>query len=361
MAAPFPICKDRKPLKKLLRDLLKALLFLLVGGIILWLVYRQQDQAWQAQCALDGIPKEDCSLLKKIASDFASADFRYLFLMLLAFAVSNLSRAARWLMLLRPLGYSPRPVNAFLTIMLGYFANLGLPRIGEIVRAGTFSRYENIPVEKTLGTVVVDRIVDVLSLAVVIALAFLFEFDTISRFLTPYLGGSESEGSTPLLRYLFIALLIGGGLFWLFRKPLLRSRPGQKIMGMMKGFGEGLQSIRRVRSPFWFILHSLNIWLMYYLMTWLGFLAFEPTSQLGFSPALIVFVAGSLGMVIPSPGGLGSYHLLITAALTGLYAINGPDAFSFANIIFFTIQIGANILLGLLALALLPVINGGKV
>ncbi len=347
-------------MKKLLRDLLKALFFLLVGGLILWLVYRQQDQAWQAQCALDGIPPEDCSLLKKITSDFASANFRYLLLILLAFAVSNLSRAARWLMLLRPLGYKPRPLNAFLTIMLGYFANLGLPRIGEIVRAGTFSRYEKIPIEKTLGTVVVDRIVDVLSLAIVIALAFLFEFETISHFLAPYLGGGEKGSSSPLLLYLLGALLLGAALLWLFRKPLLRSRPGQKILGMMQGFAEGLQSIRHVKKPGLFLFHSLNIWLMYYLMTWLGFLAFNPTAHLGLSPALIVFVAGSLGMVVPSPGGLGSYHLLITAALTGLYGINGPDAFSFANIIFFTIQIGANILLGLIALIILPLINGGR-
>jgi len=347
-------------LKKLLRDLLKALLFLLLGSLILWLVWRQQQQAWEAQCALDGIPPHDCSLLAKITADFASAKFSYLFLILLAFAVSNISRAARWLMLLQPLGYRPGFLNAFLTIMLGYFANLGLPRAGELVRVASLAKYEDIPAEKVLGTVVVDRIVDVLSLAIVISLAFLLEFDTIFGFLAPWFGESPENTQTNLLGYLAGAIIFASTLFFFFRKRWLQSRPGKKIRAMLQGFGEGLRSIRHLKHPGLFAFHSLNIWLMYYLMNWLGFQAFGPTEQLGFSAALVIFVAGSIGMVIPSPGGMGTYHLLITAALTGLYHLHGPDAFSFANIVFFTIQIGANVLLGLLALILLPIINGKR-
>ncbi len=348
-------------MNKLLRDLLKALLFFLIGGSILWLVYQKQQEAWAAQCALDGIPAEDCSLLHKIVEDFASADFFYLFLILLAFAVSNISRAIRWQMLLQPLGYTPRFANAFLTVMLGYFANLGLPRAGELVRTGSLAKYENIPVEKVLGTVVVDRIVDVISLAIVIALAFLLEFNTISQFLAPYFGESpNSHTNNTALPYFLLAAAIPVVLLWSFRKKILHSRPGQKIRQMLQGFGEGLQSIRSVKKPGLFLFHSLNIWLMYYLMNWLGFQAFGPTAHLGFSAALVIFVAGSIGMVIPSPGGMGTYHLLITAALVQLYHLNGPDAFSFANIVFFTIQIGANILLGMLALISLPLLNRKK-
>ncbi len=345
-------------MKKTLRDLLKALLFLLLGSAILWLIYRQQQQAWEAQCALDGIPLKDCSLLRKITADFASAKFSYLFLILLAFALSNISRAIRWQMLLQPLGYRPRFLNAFFTIMLGYFANLGLPRAGELVRTASLSKYENIPPEKVLGTVVVDRIVDVISLAAVIALAFLLEFDTISEFLTPWLGDSPDKTSTSLFTWLIGAAVVLTGLVLLLRKTHLKKRFGEKIYAMLQGFGEGLRSIRRLKKPGLFVLHSLNIWFMYYLMNWLGFRAFGPTEHLGFSPALVIFVAGSIGMVIPSPGGMGTYHLLITAALTGLYQLNGPDAFSFANMVFFTIQIGANVLLGILALLFLPLING---
>lgn len=343
-------------MNKLLRDLLKALLFLLVGSIILYLVYHKQQQAWQAQCILDGIPTKNCKLLHKIASDFASANIGYLLLILLAFAISNVSRAARWLMLLQPLGYKPRPLNAFLTIMLGYFANLGLPRAGELVRVGSLAKYEHIPPEKVLGTVVVDRILDIISLAIVIALAFILEFATISQFLAPYFGESRQNPSK-LLLYLFISGMLCIGLLWILRKQLLHSRIGKKITQLAHGFSEGVKSIRQVKKPAWLLLHSFNIWFMYYLMNWLGFMAFGPTAHLGFSAALIIFVAGSIGMVIPSPGGMGTYHLLITAALAQLYHLNGPDAFSFANIVFFTIQIGANILLGILALILLPIIN----
>lgn len=344
-------------MKKVLTNILKFLVFLSVGLVILYWVYQKQNAAYQAECDLRGIPAADCSLLQKVLTDFASADLFWLFMVLVFFTISNLSRASRWNMLLQRLGFQPRLINAFLTVILGYFANLGLPRVGEVVRAGTMARYEKIPVEKVMGTVVVDRVIDVISILIATALALILEFDTLWAFLEENNSmGEKIRANSSLL------LLLGGlgisGLILLFslRKRLRATKVYQKIEGILLGFVEGLQTIRKLDRPWIFVLHSINIWVMYFLMTYVCFFAFEPTAHLSATVALVVFVFGGWGIVIPSPGGMGTYHFLATTAL-GFYGIAGDDGFSWSNISFFTIQIGCNITIGLLALILLPIIN----
>ena len=348
-------------MKKSLRNLLQLILFLGVGIGILWLVYQSQDKAWQEQCALDGVPAEECSLIGKIVQDFASAKYFWLLLVLVAFTISNISRAIRWRMLIRPLGYSTKLLNGFFTIMLGYFANLGFPRIGEIIRAGTFARYEGISLEKVVGTVVVDRVADVLTFAAVVALAFALEFDRILELISSLRADAAAQEGTPWWLWLLAGLAVAGILaliltlvFWNRLKNL---KFIVRIREIAFGFWEGIKAIRKLDRPGWFIFHSLNIWFMYYLMTYLGFQAFVPTEDLGLLAALMVFAIGAFGMVIPSPGGMGTYHLLVTACLVSMYGLQSADAFSFANILFFSIQLGCNILLGLLALVVLPILN----
>lgn len=347
-------------MKKALTNFLKFLVFLSVGLVILYWVYQKQNAAYQAECDLKEIPAADCSLLQKVLTDFASADYFWLLTVLVCFTISNISRGVRWNMLLQQLGFKPRLINAFLTIILGYFANLGLPRVGEVVRAGTMSRYENIPVEKVMGTVVVDRVIDVISILIVTALALALEFDTLWAFLQENSTlGEKLSANSGLLIGLGLAGVLGLVLLYLLRERLQRTSIYQKISGILQGFVEGLQTIRKLDRPFLFVLHSINIWLMYFLMTYVCFFAFEPTAHLSATIALVVFVFGGWGIVIPSPGGMGTYHFLATTAL-GFYGIAGDDGFSWSNISFFTIQIGCNISVGLLALILLPIINRGS-
>lgn len=347
-------------MKKALINLLKFAAFLSVGLVILYFVYQSQNAAYQEECALKGIAAADCSLLDKVVTDFKSAKVFWLLMVLLCFTISNFSRAARWNMLLQQLGYQPKLINGFLTVVLGYFANLGLPRAGELVRAGTMARYEQIPVEKVMGTVVVDRIIDVISILIVTGLAFVLAFDTLWNFLQ-----NESNLGEKLSANLPILLALGatglGGLIaiFVFRKRLQQTALYRKVEGILMGFVEGLQTVRKLDRPGWFVLHSINIWLMYFLMTYVCFFAFEPTAQLGAIAGLVVFVFGGWGIVIPSPGGMGTYHFLATTAL-GFYGIAGDDGFSWSNISFFTIQIGCNVLIGILALVLLPIINKAK-
>jgi len=343
-------------LKSKLVNFLKFLVFLGIGAGILYMVYRSQSAAFQEDCALRGVPDSECSLLDKVINDFRGANYFWILFTLLAFTVSNISRAIRWNMLLRPLGYRPRLINGLLSIFLGYFANLGLPRMGEVVRAGTMAQYEGIAVEKVMGTIVIDRIVDVISILLVTALAVTLEFDTIARFAGEYIDLGARFNGGRLLWYAAGIGLAGAGLVWLFRERLIRSRLFAKLKVIAIGFKDGLFSIGQLDRPWLFLLHSINIWLMYFLMTYCCFFAFEPTAHLSPLVGLVVFVFGGWGIVIPSPGGMGTYHFLVQTALQ-MYGVSGEDAFSWANIAFFSINIGCNVLLGIVALIALPLVN----
>lgn len=340
-------------MKKFAGNFLRFLLFLGLGLGILYLLYRSQNQAFQEQCRLDGIAPEDCSLIDKVLTDFAGANFWWLGFVILLFMVSNLSRTARWHMLLRPLGYRPRFLNGFGAVMIGYFANLGIPRIGEVVRAGILARYERIEVEKVMGTVVVDRAIDVLSILLVTALALILEYERIWGAIRDRIDLSTLIKLGQYGALLAVLALAG---FLVFRRRLMKTPLFQKILGVLRGFYEGLITVARLDRPWLFVLHSINIWLMYYLLNYSCFFAFGPTSDLSPVIGLVVFVFGGWGIVIPTPGGMGSYHALVQIAL-GIYGITAADSFSYAMIAFITVQIGANVIFGLLSLLALPFFN----
>jgi len=343
-----------------LKNALKFLGFLSIGVVILTLVYRSQDAAFQAQCVLDGIPTDECSLMDKLASDLSTVKWAWLGIALIIFMLSNFFRAWRWQQLIEPLGKKVYFWNAFWSVMIGYFANLGLPRMGEVVRAGLLGRYEGVPVEKVMGTVVVDRILDVLCLLVVISLAFFLQWDTLSNFVTEARGGSQSTGGFgPLLAMAVGALVVGALLLvWMFRK-FAHTSFVQKITNLATGFAEGLRSLTKVKSKPILIFNTIGIWVCYFGMAYLPFFSFPPTAHLGIDAALMVFVFSALGIVIPSPGGLGSYHFMVIQALA-LFSIAGDDALSFANILFFTVQIGVNVIFGIIGLIMMPILNEGK-
>lgn len=340
-----------------LLNFFKFLLFLGVGVGILYLVYLNQNAAYTEDCALKGIAAADCSLLQKVWNDFKSVNYFWILLVLASFTLSNVSRALRWNMLLRSLDYRPTFGNAFLTTFIGYFANLGLPRMGEIVRPGMMARYEKMKVEQVIGTVVLERMIDVITILIVTATAVLLAFDNIVGFFMEYASLSEKLGSPlAILPYFLAVLIVIGAVLWFLRQRIANSKWFRKIKELAIGFWHGLQSIRKVERPGIFVFHSIAIWVLYYAMTYFCFLAFAPTANLSMVAALVVFVFGGWGIVIPSPGGMGTYHFLAQTALA-MYGVSGDDGFSWANISFFSIQIGCNVLIGILALILLPIIN----
>ncbi len=339
---------------KKVRSFLQFILFTGVGVLILFLVYRSQNAAYIADCALKGIPDEECSLMDKLKADFASVNYWWIMAIIVAFIISNLLRAHRWLLLIKTMGTHGRMSNAFFTIMVGYFANMGLPRVGELVRAGLFAKYENIGPEKVMGTIVVDRILDLLSLLFAILLAFILQGSVLFAFFEDKIGSSVfGKGWLYILIALVFLLLF---FMYRFRRFIKQWSLYQKIHHLVEGFRDGLRSLRRVEKPWILFLDTVLIWLMYYLMMFLCFYSFEPTAHLGGMAGLMVFVFGGLGIVFPSPGGMGTFHLMVITALS-IYGIHGDDAFSFANIQYFSVQLLGCMLIGIIGLIVLPIIN----
>lgn len=339
---------------KKVRSFFQFLLFTGVGAFILFLVYRSQQAAYVADCALKSIPESECSLLEKLQNDFASVNYWWIAVIVLAFILSNVLRAHRWLLLIKTLGTTGRMSNAFFTIMVGYFANMGLPRVGEVVRAGLFAKYEKIGAEKVMGTIVVDRILDLLSLLFAILLALVLQGNILFHFFKDKIGDSVfGQG--------WIYIVVALGILFLFlayryRRMIKRWSLYQKIHHLVEGFRDGLKSLKRVERPWLLFLDTVLIWLLYYLMMFLAFKAFAPTAHLGGMAGLMVFVFGGLGIVFPSPGGMGTFHAMVITALA-IYGIHGDDAFSFANIQYFSIQLLGCMLMGIIGLIVLPIIN----
>lgn len=308
------------------------------------------------QCAQDGIPESECSLIDTLIEDFKSVKVFWIFAVCLVFMISNILRALRWNQLLEPLGYKPKLFNGVGSIMLGYFTNMAIPRIGEVVRAGSLAKYEDIPAEKIFGTIVVDRLLDVISLLIVMGITFLLSFEKIGGYITE---NSQISGTT--LIGVLVALTISGLIgLWVIKKMIIDTKSSNafilKIQKLILGFKDGLLAILKVKNVTLLIVNSIGIWLMYYLMMYFCFFAFEPTSGLSPVAALVAFVFGSLGIVIPSPGGIGTYQWLVSEALV-IYGLDLIPAFSFANIMFFTVQIFCNIAFGIFFYLALPFYN----
>ncbi len=333
---------------------MRLILFLALGVFIFYYVYKEQAVQYMNFCVEQGNAPSDCSLVDKIVNDLRNARPFWLILTLILYFISNISRAIRWKLLVEPENGPIRTRNTFLATMIGYFANLAIPRFGEFVRAGVLSKYEKIDSARVMGTVVTDRLLDVLCLLLMFGLGMILASGQILDYV-------QTNAQLPNISFFMITGLAIGALLLLGLVIYLgiRFREHRIIQGIqekIKSFIAGVMSIRRVKNYRLLIFHSLNIWLMYYLMTYLPFLSFEATDQLTPVAGLLVFIFGGLGMVLPAPGGIGTYHAMVIAGLS-IYGVSGPDAFSFAMIIFLIINICVNLLMGVASLIAVPLVN----
>lgn len=354
-----------------MKSFLKFLVFLGIGLALLYFVYVNQAAAYELECQCKTGADCQVTLIQKVVNDFKGTNFFWLFVILMAFMISNMSRALRWNQLIEPLGYKPKIFNTFFATMIGYMINLALPRAGEIAKPATVAKYEKIPLEKLVGTIVVDRAFDVMMLLLVTGLTFLTQF----TYLYDFLFGEgqptveclhpmvENEASFSIPWFWLFITAIGIGLlvclFIVIRwKTIKETALAKKIFALIGSFIAGVKTVSQLKRPGIFVMHTLIIWLMYYLMLYLCFFAYGPTIGLSPLAALLAFTFGTFGMVIPSPGGMGTYQIAVTAALV-IYGVAEADAFAFSNIMFFTISIFGNLFFGLLAYIVLPIYNKG--
>tara|TARA_B100000768_G_scaffold137056_1_gene128051 strand:- start:60 stop:1022 length:963 start_codon:yes stop_codon:yes gene_type:complete len=283
-----------------------------------------------------------------IYSYIKNADYRFLFLSVFFGLLSHLSRAYRWKFLLAPLGYKPRFINTVLSVLIAYIANLGIPRSGEILRATTLSSYEKIPFEKTFGTVIAERLVDMIILFSIILLALSFHFELI--------WNSLKEKQVSMIRplYWFFGSLIP--VIYVIRFLFKQERHPAiiKIKNFLKGLTEGILSLKKMPEKGAFIAHTLFIWIMYIAMFYVVKWAVPETSTLGLNALLPAFVIGGLA-ISASNGGIGIYPFSV-ALMLATFGVSNESGLAFGWITW-TAQTLMIIVFGSLSFFALPLVN----
>ncbi len=263
-----------------------------------------------------------------IYNTWRQADKGWLMLMAGIAMISHMLRAERWKMLMEPTGHKTTLKASLLSVMVGYLVNLVIPRGGEVSRCYNLYKLNKIPVEISFGTVVVERLIDLLCLVILIGLAFIAESEKLFAFIGTL--PIQTSGLWGKVTGLFIVGVAGIGVvlffYWLAKR-------NQKLNNFLKktliGFKQGLAAVFKLEKKSLFIFYSLAIWLLYFIMSYCVILAFEETSQLGLSAVLSLFAIGSIAMAAPLPGGTGSYHALVPAGLVFLYQIPHSEAVAF--------------------------------
>ncbi|MFC5412153.1 lysylphosphatidylglycerol synthase transmembrane domain-containing protein [Larkinella bovis] len=309
-----------------MKNIVKYGISLGIAGVLLWYVFKDVDRA-------------------AMFDAFSKADYRWIVVSGLLTVVAHWSRAYRWSLLLEPVvGYRPAQFNATLAVLTGYFANLVVPRMGEVTRCGTLNRLENVPVNVSFGTVVAERIFDVMMLVLLIGATFLIEFNRLSTFLMDFFS-SKFSGASRLADNTWLLVLLGGCLLglavmvWYFYnryKEILRQKPFyQRVEKFIRGLLEGLLSIRKLKNPGAFVFHTVLIWTMYYFMSFVLFWAMPQTADLGWRAGLTILIMGAIGMAAPVQGGAGAFNILVGAALA-LYGLSHQEGATLATLMLFT-------------------------
>ncbi len=247
--------------------------------------------------------------------------------------ISHWVRAYRWRMLINPLGYSVSTFRTFLAVMVGYVANLVLPRMGEVVKCGVLNKLEKVPVTKSFGTVVVERIIDLMMLIVLLAMTFILEYKLIKKFMLDWILSiyEKIQDSQSLLLILGLLLIVGMVfIVWLFKKE--DSAIATKVKAFLNELMEGLLSIRKIENQFMFWMSTVTIWILYYAMSYIVVFALPETSGLSMVAGLAILSMGTIGMTAPVQGGIGTYHFMVSSILV-LYGIDYEDGLAFATIL----------------------------
>jgi len=307
----------------MVKKIVQLLIFLSLGIFFVWF-------------SVKDLSPEDVEIIKVSAKGVLN--FKSLFFLFISMGcgvIAHYFRALRNILLIDPLGYQVRKSTAFYSIMTCYLANLAIPRLGEVLRCSILQRYDQVPFQKSFGTVVIDRAFDLLVFAALFILIIFLNTELLSKLMINKqegitLGAWVNEKWVALwaMKYLILGALIGLILILLIFKHIRTTRQTNrkqsKIIGKIKnifvGLWQGLISVKDLKHPYLFIIYTTAIWVFYYLGIYMCFFAFDFLQNLGFMPAFVVMVVGSIGFMI-AQGGLGAYPLIVA----GILALYGVD------------------------------------
>ena len=306
-------------MKKLILNIVKYLLFLALGVFLLWLSFRKLE-------------------LKDVWASMLKADYFWILLAVISAILAHFFRALRWNILINSLGYKTRPSTTFYAVFIGYMANTAVPRMGEVMRCGVLSRKEKIPFNALFGSVISERIFDMIVLIIMLFGVLFFQWgflgDFVSQMTAPFFQSLINNSLSLIIVTAFFTLMAGILLYlrYKYHHHFKELPVYHKVEEMMKGFLEGITTIRKMEYKWRFLFYTFMIWLFYALMIYFPFFMLPETSHLGFMACITFLAIGSLGIVAPVPGGIGAYHFIGKAVLFELYKVDPTAAGSFVVI-----------------------------
>ena len=298
---------------------------------LLWLAFRGED-------------------INKILTEIKNAHYIWIALAVIVMIFSHIVRALRWNQLLDTLDIKTQTHTTFYAVMIGYFVNNAVPRLGEITRCGVLARHHKVPVNAVIGTVIAERAFDTLTMILILLITILSQLYFLGNFIYEHIICQFSNRTSVLS-------VIGGGfigiclllfiLYRLFLPQLRKLKLFHKILDIIKGFWEGIKTIKNIKHKNLFLFYSLLMWGFYTLTIYLCFSSIDATKHLTFIDALTVMALGSIGTLVPTPGGIGAYQYFVSLALFALYAVEKNTALAFANLVYFTQWLMLNIVGGI--------------
>jgi uncharacterized protein (TIRG00374 family) len=313
--------------------------FLLAVGLVLcWLFFRDFN-------------------FSELKTALATGNFSWFYVVMLTTLIVYVIRTLRWQMLIRATGYSTSFHNALAALSISYFVSLIIPRLGEVTRCLSIKRQHPVPFMQLLGTVIIERVIDIISLVVMLLLTLLLQFDHIIEFMTvnifhPFYDGIVVKiiaGNKVIIIITLTVLSISIALFFYFRK-YIREKSPKLVLHFVEGLKQGIISVSKLKQKKLFILYTVLIWAGYYFMTYFWFFVFKETMVLGWGACLSIVSIGTIGRSVPiQGGGMGAYHFLVTQVVI-LYGVSEAFGKTLATCIhggqvFFTFAMG---LVGLL-------------
>jgi glycosyltransferase 2 family protein len=272
-----------------IRKVIVYLLFLGLAVGMMWYLYK--DISWE----------------NDVKPSLNNANWLWIGISFVIGYMATVMRGLRWNLMLEPMGYEASNWTNIHSVAFGYCMNNLIPRSGELARCTLLNRAEKIPVDKLIGTVILERIVDLILLALVMLLAFIVKADALTALLAS--GSSDTgSGKGTLLLYVFISGFLFLIVFWMLLRYMKEHHIIKRINTFIQGMTEGVKSIFKIKKQFLFWFYSLSIWALWLIMAYCSMSALRETSHLTFADTIFFMAAGSLGMIVPTPGGAGAFH-----------------------------------------------------
>ena len=331
-----------------LKNIIRFSVFLGIGIFFIW-IFLHNLTAEQKQ---------------QIIQSMGNANYWWIAMAIPLGILSHYLRALRWKMLIETMGYKPGNRNVFFAVMIGYFANLALPRLGEVSRCTILTKYENVPFQKSFGTVITERILDMLVFILLFFLNLALQAERLSGYINENIYkplqsklhlSYNLSGAFTILMISFIVVF--GILFIVFRNQISANKFFVKIKNTAFGLVEGMKSLVNVRNKWLFFFYTFAIWTLYLLMAYVVFFSIPDSSGLGLDAGLAILVFGTIGIMVVQ-GGIGIYPAIVAETLV-LYGVASIQGYALGWLIW-TSQNVTIVLVGIISLILLPILNNRK-